>query len=86
MYCCLECGHIFDEDDIETWSEGRGEYWGTPCHEKMSGCPQCKGSYVKTYKCDCCNKWITGKYIKLDSGERICEECYVVMDLGEEDN
>lgn len=84
MYCCIECGHIFDDDEIATWRESRGEYWGSPCYESMSGCPCCKGDYVKTYKCDCCEKWIDGLYIKLNSGERICENCYIAYDLGEE--
>lgn len=83
-FVCLECGHIFDEDDIAVWQEGRGEYWGTPCYEEVSGCPRCKGDYVETYKCNCCDEWIIGSYIKLNSGERICEDCYTTYDLGEE--
>lgn len=84
MYCCLECGHIFSEDEVSVWQEDRGEYWGMPCYESMSGCPHCKGEYVKTYQCESCNEWIVGQYIKLNSGERICEECYTTYDLGEE--
>ena len=85
MFVCLECGHIFDEDEVYTWKESRGEYWGTPCYEEMAGCPRCKGDYVETYKCDVCGEWINGSYIKLESGERICENCYVTYELGEED-
>ena len=84
MYCCIECGHIFDEDEISVWQESRGEYWGTPCSESVSGCPRCKGDYVETYKCDCCDKWIDKPYIKLESGERICQNCYITYELGEE--
>lgn len=84
MYYCLECGHIFSEDEVSTWKENRGEYWGTPCSESMSGCPRCKGSYVKTYRCENCNQWIDGPYIRLDDGKRICEDCYTTYDLGEE--
>lgn len=84
-FICLECGYVFDEDDISVWREGRGEYWGTPCSEEMSGCPRCQGEYAKTYKCDRCDEWITGSYIKLESGERICEHCYTTYELGEED-
>ena len=85
MFICLDCGHIFSEDEISIWQEDRGEYWGTPCYEEISGCPCCKGDYVETYRCDCCDEWIDRPYIKLESGERICENCYTVMQLGEED-
>ncbi len=85
MYCCIECGHIFDEDDVSVWMEGRGEYWGEPCAELVSGCPNCHGDYVETYRCDCCDEWITGRYIKTENDQRICENCYRVMELGDEE-
>lgn len=85
MLICLECEHIFDEDEIAVWKEGRGEYWGTPCLETMKGCPCCGGGYVETYRCDCCDEWITGSYIKTDSGLRICENCYIDLEVGDED-
>jgi hypothetical protein len=84
MYCCIECGHVFDEDEIVAWKESRGEYWGTPCSELISGCPKCKGDYVETYRCSVCNEWITDEYVKLNNGKRICDNCYVVYDLGDE--
>ena len=85
MYCCLECGRVFSEDEVLVWKENRGEYWGDPCFESVSGCPYCKGEYVKTYQCDICKEWILGGYIKLETGERICENCYTVYELGDED-
>lgn len=85
MFVCLGCGHVFSEDEVGIWEESRGEYWGFPCSETMSGCPRCKGDYVKTYQCDCCSEWITGQYIKTENGERICEDCYTVYELGDED-
>ena len=42
-YVCLECGKTFDEPVC--WREGRGEFWGVPCYEDMSGCPYCYGGY-----------------------------------------
>ena len=83
-FICLECGHVFDEEDVCVWTESRGEYWGTPCHEEVRGCPECHGGYVETHLCDCCGEWIYDTYIKLKSGERICENCYYTYDLGEE--
>ena len=85
MYCCLECGRIFPKDEVSVWKESRGEYWGTLCYESVSGCPYCKGDYVKTHQCNVCNEWIIGSYIKLEGGERICEDCYTTYELGDED-
>lgn len=84
MYCCLECGHIFSDDEVSTWRENRGEYWGESCYESVSGCPYCKGDYVRIHKCDACGEWIEDTYIKLNSDKRICENCYTVYEIGEE--
>ena len=80
LFVCLECGSIFEEPAY--WEEEHG--LDTPPYESMSGCPSCYGSYVEAYKCDECGDWIDGKYIKTDSGDRICENCYIVYELGEE--
>lgn len=85
MFICLGCGHIFDNDEVLTWQEDRGEYWGAPCSESISGCPQCKSDYVTAHRCAYCDEWIDGEYIKLENGERICEHCYTTYDLGDED-
>ena len=46
MYRCNDCGREFDE--LEFWQESRGEFWGIPCTETMSGCPYCySGDYDK---------------------------------------
>ena len=84
MYCCLECGHIFSADETSVWQESRGEYFGVPCYETVSGCPRCNGSYAETYRCKECGDWIRASYIKLENGERICEDCYTTYELGEE--
>ena len=43
MFVCGDCGCIFEEPD--EWQEDRGEYFGKPCSETMSGCPRCGGNY-----------------------------------------
>ena len=83
MYCCLDCGHIFDDDEISIWQESRGEYWGVPCSETMSGCPRCHGNYVETYKCDCCGEYICSTYVELSNGNRYCDGCFQVKDIGD---
>lgn len=45
MLKCLDCGYTFDEDEIKTWREDRGEYWGVPVTERCCGCPRCRGDF-----------------------------------------
>lgn len=70
---CLECGNVFDDDEISYWSESRGEFWGEPCSEEMSGCPHCgSGDYEDAYECEEC-----GEYFTLDELDEnhLCEDC-----------
>jgi hypothetical protein len=80
MFICLDCEHIFE--DVKHYIETHG--FSSPPYEEWSGCPRCGGTCVEAHQCDECGKWITGEYIKTTSGQRICENCYTVMDLGEE--
>lgn len=68
---CLECGHIFEEGEQAVWSEGRGEFWGTPCSEEMSGCPLCRGDYEKTEQCKICGSACLAD--ELEGG--VCDDC-----------
>ena len=80
-FICLDCGVIFDEPSH--WEERHGLDYGP--FEKMSGCPCCGGEFAKTYRCSCCEEWIDGCYVKTEDDQRICEGCYRVMELGDED-
>lgn len=80
MFVCYDCENVFDEP--KTFIQRHG--LDTPPYERYAGCPYCGGAFTETYKCDCCGKWIVGPYIKINSGERICEDCYISYDLGEE--
>lgn len=42
---CLECGNIFDEDEIKSISDYRGEFWGMPCYENVEVSPCCSGDF-----------------------------------------
>lgn len=49
MYKCSECEAIFTEDEVATWEESRGEFWGMPCYEKVTGCPYCFSGAYEVY-------------------------------------
>ena len=40
-YKCCDCGAVFDEEEAGTYTESRGEFWGSPCYETMLCCPEC---------------------------------------------
>lgn len=78
-YICLDCHKIFD--DPKHYEERHG--LDTPPFETWYGCPRCGGAYTEAYTCARCNEWIRGEYIKVDD-ERYCEDCYVVLEVGDE--
>lgn len=69
MFKCCECGHLFEDGEEARWEESRGECWGSPAYEKMSGCPICKGDYEEVEPCKIC-----GSY-EHDADDDYCEEC-----------
>ena len=71
MYKCVECENLFEEGEQATWSEDRGEYWGAPSFEKMSGCPLCKGDYEEIKPCKIC-----GSY-EHETDEDFCKNCVI---------
>ena len=79
MFVCLECGRLFEEPAV--WEEKHGLDYGP--YELWSGCPLCHGGYTETYRCDCCDEFITGDYIMVDD-KRYCSDCCVSMTIGEE--
>lgn len=85
MLICLECGHVFDEEDVDVVRSYLGECWGQDCYESEACSPCCHDDFTEAYECDCCGEWITESYIKLDNGQRICQNCYCHYDIGEED-
>ncbi len=70
-YKCLECGHIFENGEEAVWNENRGEYWGVPSYEEMSGCPLCKGNYEQTIPCEICGS----EHLEDELNGGVCEEC-----------
>lgn len=80
MYFCLDCGHMFEEPEHFIDTHGLD----APPYEERDGCPECGGAYTRTYECGCCGRYIACNYVKVD-GERYCDECYRVYELGDED-
>ena len=81
MYICLDCGEVFSQP--RRYKETHG--LESPPYEIFYVCPCCGGDYTETYQCDECGDWITGKYIRTDSGQTICDNCYCTYEIGEED-
>ena len=52
MLKCEECERTFEENELATWNEDRGEFWGSRCFETMQGCPYCFGGAVVEYNGD----------------------------------
>ena len=71
MLKCLECGHVFSEYDLNTCEESRGEHFGIPCYEKMSGCPICEGDYEETVQCAVCGS----EHLEDELFGGVCSEC-----------
>ena len=71
MYKCLSCGNLFEEGEQATWQENRGEFWGSPCNETVSGCPICKGEYEKTIECSICGS----EHLEDELISGVCDDC-----------
>ena len=77
MFICLDCGEIFEKPKIFTETHGLD----SPPYEKFYGCPECGGSFAKTFECDICGNYIEDEYIITDEGDIICDSCYTVHSI-----
>lgn len=77
VFVCVECGELFEEPRHFVETHGL-DY---PPYEEWNGCPECAGMFIEAFKCDCCNEYITGDYIELDSGEKYCDNCFISREL-----
>lgn len=68
-YKCRDCGNVFEYPAL--WEESRGEYWGLPAYETVSGCPECRGDYEELKPCKICNSECFEDELECD----ICYEC-----------
>lgn len=44
---CIDCGLIFDEEELQTWSERVVEWW-----RDYKGCPRCSSEFIEDYDPD----------------------------------
>lgn len=78
MYKCVECANLFEEGEQAVWHEDRGEYWGVPCQERVTGCPVCKGDYDEVFMCENCGEW----HFSDELTDGLCEACTEVKNDG----
>lgn len=70
-YICLDCRHIFEEGEQSNYIESFGEYWGTKCSQRISGCPICGGEYEESTPCAFCGS----EHLEEDLNGGLCDEC-----------
>ena len=49
MWKCEECGCIFEEDEMDSYQECVGEFWGFPAYETFYCCPNCNSEAIDEY-------------------------------------
>jgi len=79
-YTCKDCHTHFTEPTKYTDKHG----FNSPPYDTKYGCPICEGDYAFAIECDECGRRMTGEYIKTNSGQRVCEDCYIEYEFGEE--
>lgn len=81
MLICVECGALFEQ--ARTIIERHG--LDSPPYEEFLDCPHCAETNIhQARRCDVCGEWILGGYVKTLDGERICDECYVSYEAGDD--
>jgi hypothetical protein len=46
MWKCEDCGIEFEEEDMGTYQECVGEFWGFPAYESFDCCPNCSSTDI----------------------------------------
>ena len=71
MWVCVECGELFEEPEHYVEKHNLD----SPPYEEWDGCPECAGTFVEAFRCDCCDEFITGDYFEIENGKKYCQEC-----------
>jgi len=77
MYICNDCERVFEKPKHYIQTHGLSE---TP-YEHPQGCPYCKSSFSKTWKCVICTRYISGDYARLKNDDMICADCYEIKNI-----
>ena len=71
---CLDCGTVFNADEVERVQDYRGECWGQPAYEEELICPHCKSSDIEdAEECEICDSWCSAEELYDNGG--ICTAC-----------
>ena len=71
---CLDCGTVFDADEVERVQDYRGECWGRPAYEEELICPHCKSSDIDdAEQCEICGSWCSTEELYDNGG--LCTAC-----------
>lgn len=79
MYCCIQCGCLFEEPQVITENHG----FSVPPYETFYGCPICGDGFAETKRCLECGNYVTDNYADTASGW-ICENCYTLKTIGDD--
>lgn len=78
MLICMECGALFEQAKVVFEQHGLD----TPPYEEFGVCPRCESTDIcQSHRCDVCGEWITGGYVEIVDGNRICDDCYTKHDV-----
>lgn len=71
MYICLDCGCVFDEDEMGTYTE-QHPYGMGYAGETFVCCPSCKGSFDEAVECKGCGEY----FAKDNMHDEMCDKCF----------
>lgn len=74
MNVCLECGRLFDDEDINISFESHG--LDSPPYERIESCPYCNGNFIETMRCHYCGNWLIDSFFELPDYTASCSECF----------
>lgn len=77
-YICLECGAVFDENEIIEVIVGHHPWGETTAAEWGCACPECESTEIsEAIECESCGKWFPADEAEYHpiTEETICYDC-----------
>lgn len=79
MYYCFHCQNTFDNPEIATDYVTNDPY---PMGPTILVCPYCGwDESAEAIKCNGCDEYIEGEFIKTCDNQYYCENCYQKLDI-----